>query len=484
MISAWLVTATALYSFIRYNGSYSDVRFSHIAGLPFTLKAYRQAKGEFFLKQGLDAANENRWRDAFDLLQLGLPTQPNNEEARLILARIYLMAQRPDQAKAVFLEGLEYRTDKQADYIRTVLSFLFNQQADSTVVEVANSLLAREGLSEDIRKTLLIARLYAHFNRDRFGDARKSIQGTPLQNSPQATFIDIRIDWERGLRESAVVSLTSLQARHPEDDELYRTLQTYLREQGRRDEARRLALERQLAFPSKSEAYLDFIRLCGEDGMETRRLEATEDFLRLFGQDLPSLLRLQVLAAQFGWSELAWRLLSLIPTDKPRERNTAAALAIESDLARKAYASVEQRVSEWLKKDGEFTATERALFIGLEGLAYYGRSVEAEGTSRLERVLSSGMVSSTTLAALGQHVQAMGKLDMAERFFARAIEVDPLNTSALVALLQLKQKTRQIDESLDLVERLPLVLARCGPTVTFMSPPAKRPFAVWKRDFA
>ena len=456
-ISTWLATAVGLYWFIKYNTGYAEVHFNHIVGLPFTLKTYRQTKGEFFLKQGLTAAEENRWRDAFDLLQRGLPAQPANEEARLMLARIYLMAQRPDQAKTIFLEGLEFRSDAQNEYIRTVLTFLFNQQADSTVVEIADSLLSRNDLTDDIRNTLLVARLYANFNRDQFEDAQKLLKGNSLEDSPQAKLIDIRIDWERGLRESALVGLRALQARHPDDDELYRTFQVYLREQKLNDEARRLALARQLAFPTKSEPYLDFIRLCAEDQMEARRVKSTEDFLRLFSQDPSSLIRLQSLAAQFGWSELAWRIVGLFPADKIRERNSTAALAIEADLTRKAYVEAGQHAADWLKKDSELMPSELAMFTGLEGLAYYGRGVDAEGESRLNRVLSSGMVPSSTLAALGRRLQDMGKLDMAERLLARAIEVDSLNTSALVALLQLKLETRKLDESLNLIERLPNV---------------------------
>lgn len=97
------------------------------------------------------------------------------------------------------------------------------------------------------------------------------------------------------------------------------------------------------------------------------------------------------------------------------------------------------------------------MFNGLEGLSYYGQGVDSEGASRLNKVLSSRMVPSATFTALGRHLQAMGKLEMAESFFMRAVEVDTLNTSALVALLQLKLKTGKLDESLDLIERLPQI---------------------------
>ena len=456
-VSAWLVVTGGLYWFIKDNTGYSEVRFSHIVGLPFTLKAYRQAKGEFLLHQGLEAAHENRWREAFELLQLGLPAQPANEEARLMLARIYLMAQRPDRAKTVFLEGLQFRSKNQADYIRTVLTFLFEQQADSTVVEITDALMSRSDLAPDIRNTLTLARLYASFNQDRFEEARRSLVGTSLEGSPQAKFIDIRISWERGLRESALIALRDLHALYPQDDEIYRTLQFYLREQGRLDEARRLALGRQLAFPTKHEPYLDFIRLCADGSMEARRTMAIDDYLRLFGQESEYLLRLQTLAAQFGWSDLAWRIVSLLPVDQVRERNTASALAIEADLARNAYAEAGGNAAEQLRQEGKLTEGERMIFTGLEGLAYFGQGVQAEGESRINRVLSSGMASSNTLASLGRHLQSMGQTETAERLYARAIKVDALNTSALVSLLQLKVDTQKLDESLDLVERLPIV---------------------------
>ena len=456
-IGAWLSTTAALYWFIKHHTSYSGVRFVHVVGLPFTLESYRQAKGEFLLEQGVEAAKENRWRDAFDLLQAGLPAQPENEEARLLLARIYLMAQRPEQAKTVFLDGLTFRTKNQGEYIRTVLNFLFSQQADSTVIEVADNILARTDLPENIRHTLLSARMFAYYNRDKFSEAQKSIKGTPLENSAQAKFIEIRIDWERGLRESALLSLRALQTNHPADEEIYRALQVFLREQDLRDEARRLALGQQLAFPAKPDAHLDYIRLCAEDQMEARRAESIEDFLRAFGQDVPALLRLQSLAAQFGWSDLAWRITSRIPADKIRDQNSAAALAIEADLKRKDYLEAGQHAAEWLKNHSELLPLERAMFTGLEGLAYYGRGGDAEGETRLEQVLTSGIVAATTLTALGQHLQTMGKVEMSKRLLARAIEIDPLNTSALVALLQLKLETSEIDQSLNLVERLPLV---------------------------
>jgi tetratricopeptide (TPR) repeat protein len=449
----WLLTASAFFYFVKYNAGYQDVRFAHIVGLPWTLKIYRQAKGEYFLQQGLAAASESKWGEAFNLLQIGLPSNPDNEEARLTLARIYLMAQRPDQAKTLFLDGLKIHGN-QTEYLRTVLTFLFGQQADSTVVEIAATVLSRTDISPELRRTLLLARFYAHFNRDQFREAENSIKGTEVEAAPQVEVVEARIAWEQGLQESALISLRSLQTRRPQDDDVYRVLQTYLRERGLLDEARRLALSRQLAFPQKPDAYIDFIELCAEKGMDSQGVDAAEDFLRLFATDGAALMRFQALAAQQGWSDQAKRVVKLLKSVALQQQTAAAALALEADIKRKAYNDALRYASEWLREHPLLHPSEQMGIFSMEALAYYGVGVEAEGTAKLERVFSSSATSPAALLTVGRHLKGLGKLEMAERAFSRAIELDPIYPGALVSLLQLKLESQRLDESISLIERL------------------------------
>jgi hypothetical protein len=138
----WLSLASGLFAFIKYRRGFTDVQFSHIVLLPWKLDAYRRSKGEFLIKDGLAKAEAQEWRAAFALLRQGLLAVPEHREARLLVARIYLMAGRPDVTRTTLLDGLPHHGD-QVDYLREVLGYFFGLQADDTVVELITELRPR-----------------------------------------------------------------------------------------------------------------------------------------------------------------------------------------------------------------------------------------------------------------------------------------------------------------------------------------------------
>jgi tetratricopeptide (TPR) repeat protein len=363
------------------------------------------------------------------------------------------MAQRPDQARTLFLEGLKMH-GSQTEYLRTVLTFLFNQQADSTVVEIVNDVLGRPDIPPELRRTLLVARFYAHFNRDQFKEAEESIKNTEVEDTPQVEVIKARITWERGLQESAITSLRRLLERYPQDIEIYRILQTYLRERNMLDEARRLALSRQLALPQEPDGYIDFISLCADSKMDSQRAAATEDFLRLFSADPTALLRFQGLAAEEGWSVPARQVVSLLKATPLQQQAAAVALALEADIKLSAYDDAKKYASEWLRQHTSLDPSAQMGLLSMESVAYYGLGIESEGKARLERVLSSSATSPGALVAVGRHLKKLGHIEMAERSFSRAIELDSLYPSALISLLELKLEVQRLDEATGLIERL------------------------------
>jgi len=74
----WTLLATGLFVFVKYRRGFSDVQYSHMLFLPWKLDAYRRAKGEFLIKEGLAKAEAQEWRAAFDLLRPGLLAVPAN----------------------------------------------------------------------------------------------------------------------------------------------------------------------------------------------------------------------------------------------------------------------------------------------------------------------------------------------------------------------------------------------------------------------
>lgn len=455
LLLGWAVVGNALYFYLKNQEDYPEVRYGHIMGLPWTLGAYREAKGAYWVEEGLAAARQGKWGDAFSLLRRGLPFAPENQEARLTVARIYLMLDRPDLAKPILLEGLNYNPNQQ-QYLRDVLGFLFGQQADGAVAELADALLARPDLDPTIGRMLGVARVYAYFNRDQFEAAQQAIKKSALTGAPEAEFIEARIAWETGLRESALVQLRALHRRAPQDAEIYRTLLFYLRESKRLDEARRVAVGRQLAFPADPEAFVDYIALCAEDGMTERRGEAEVEFFQRFSGNSQALLKLAQLAAQRGWVEQAGRVVTLCE-GKPRELCAATLLEIEAKLTAKAYVAAASQARDAAAAKWPWYPHERGLLAGLEGVALYGQGMDAEGLGTLNRLLASTTAQAQGLAVVGKRLQAMGKAEVAGRVLLRAVELDPLYQPALVELLRLELANQNLDQALAHIERLPLM---------------------------
>lgn len=382
-----------------------------------------------------------------------------------MLARIYLMAGRPDMARPVLLEGLQYNSD-QTEYLRSVLGFLFGQQADEAVIEVANNLLGQGGVAGDTRRMLAVARVYAYFNRDQFAAARSALAAEKLTENPEGQFIEARIAWETGLRESALVQLRALHARVPQDGEIYRTLIFYLREARLRDEARRVALARQFAQPGNPDAYVDFISLCEEDQLTDRLAEAEADFLRHFASDRPGLLKLAVWAASTGRSALAWRIVDLCRAN-PADLHASTILAVEAEINAGAFTDALKRARE--ASTLALSESQRATLSGLEAVALYGSGQDAEGLGALSRVLSRSVTPVASLAGMGKHLRRLGKLDAAGRVLHRAVELDPLHQPALVELLRLELQQRNLDASLELVGRLPTMRKPPGDLLAAMA---------------
>lgn len=450
----WAIFSTSLYFFIKNRSGFTEVRYAHVAGLPFTLGAYRDAKGEFWVREGLKNAQDGEWRRAFDQLRMGLPYAPENEEARLTLARIYLMAGRPDLAGPVLVEGLDQHSN-QADYLRSVISFLFGQQADAAVVEMADKLLAESKLDPQTRRMVAVARMYAHFNRDQFDKAEASMVSEKLEQSVEAAFIRARIAWETGTRQTALVMLRELHARAPKDAEIYRTLIVYLREQGRIDEARRVALSRQWDQPDSPEAYVDFIALCGMDGSIERQGEAEAEFLGKFAHNPPALLQLASWAAKEGRPALAWQVEDLCRNEKDHAA-PAALLGLEAELRAANYADALARIEKFQSTTARsWNESQRSALLALEGVARQGAGQASEAQSSFNQLVTAPRVAPATLVSAGGMVAKLGADAEAAKLLQRALDLDPLNQPALVELLRLELKNHALDRALSLVKRLP-----------------------------
>ena len=448
----WTVLATGLFVFVKYRRGFSEVQYHHMLLLPWKLDAYRRSKGEFLIKEGLAKVEVQEWRAAFDLLRAGLLAVPDHREARLLTARIYLMAGRPDMARTLLLEGLKYHGD-QLDYLRVALGFFFGLQADEAVIDLTRELRARLDPKAPAMRMATTALAYAYFNRERFNEAEAVLAEGRLLGTPEARFVAARIDWERGRRVEAVAQLRELAVQIPEEAEGYRTLITYLREDSRWAEVRRASLQRQFALPEQAEAYVDYIAACAAEGDEVRRVEAEEAFFERFANDTPALLKLADSAAGAGRIETVRRVVMRC-RELGRDEPESALLLLAAHLERRAYAELLAVWSELAPRTVRWPERHRLMADGLRAVALYGAGQEVEASILVQRVSESRLLPAQILVSLARHLKTVGQGAEARRLGRRAMALDPLYQPALVLTLEFMLADQDLSDAPPLIERL------------------------------
>ena len=449
---AWATVASGLFFFIKYRRGFSEVQYSHMILLPWKLDAYRHAKGEFLIKQGLAEAEKQEWRSAFDLLRPGLLAVPNHLQARLMVARIYLMAGRADVTRTTLLDGLPIHGD-QVDYLREVLGYFFGLQADSTVITVTQELQTRIDPQLPAWRMAATALAYAYFNRGHYAEASAVLADSKLLGTPEGRFVTARIAWAKGQQGEALAQLRELTVQVPADFEIYRTFVYYLGEEKRWSEVRRASWLRQLALPDQPAAYVDFIKACGEEGDSARRAEAEAGFFERFSGNTQALLALSESAAQNGRLEVTQRVAARCGELK-RDEIDAVLLVLRAQLETHAYQAVIEQCIDLGAFLLKWPERQRLVLGGLRAVALYGLSQEAEAEPLVRRLWETRVLSAQVLAALALQVERVGHSAEARRMLRQAVAVDPLNQPALVFLLRSSLADDELQDAPALIERL------------------------------
>lgn len=447
----WLGVASGAYLFIKYQVGFAQVQFAQVALLPLKLEDYKRSKGEFWVREGMAAAERNQWRDAFDLIRAGLPAVPENREARILVARIYLMAGRADQAGDVLIEGIAYSSDKLA-YTREVLGFLFAVQADQAVLKLCSKLLPSHSSGDPVRDLLVGSKMIAHYNRDQFAEAKELINSEGVGNARQAQFVLARMDWDRGLESYALDALRGLVQQNPEDLEAYQTLVVYLRELNQYGEIRRLTLARQLKFPEQPQAYLDFIQACADQKDLVRQEQAETEFMIRFADQATVLLQLAEYAARNGRPAVASAVLDRCRALVKEEANAALHL-VSAHIQNRDY-TASLRAADIASEDAKrWNEVQKVYLQGLRMVALAGSGKVNESEAAQLPILESRYLTANIATALATRLGEVGRADAARKFLERAVAVDSLYQPAVVQLLRADLKTKELPELLPLIER-------------------------------
>jgi Flp pilus assembly protein TadD len=449
---AWATVASGLFVFIKYRRGFSEVQYSHMLLLPWKLDAYRHAKGEFLIKQGLAQAESQEWRAAFDLLRPGLLAVPDHLQARLMVARIYLMAGRPDITRTTLLDGLPIHGD-QVDYLREVLGYFFGLQADSTIIAFSQELQTRLDPQIPAWRMASTALAYAYFNRANYSEASAVLAKSRLLATPEGRFVTARIAWEQGQQTEALRQLSELTTQVMGDAEIYRTFIYYLGEKKLWGQVRRASWLRQLALPDQPAAYVDFIKACGEEGDTARRVEAETAFYERFKNNTQALLMLSEAAAQSGRLDVSQRVAARC-RELNRDEIDAVLLVLRAKLEARAYQAVIEQCIDLGAVVLKWPERQRLVLGGLRAVALYGLKQEAEAEPLVRRLWETRVLPAQVLAALALQVDRVGHGAEARKILRQAVAVDPLNQPALVYLLRSLMAEDELQDAPALIERL------------------------------
>lgn len=435
ILLGWLGIASAAYLFVKYRRGFSEVQFSHILFLPAKWDEYQIARGEFLIKNALLDLKAQNFREAFYGLRLGLIKAPSNKEARLLLSQFYGLWRRPDLARITLLEGFAYHKND-PDYLKTLFSFLLQQQDDKQVLAYYKELLGDDSSINQRNQLVALAAATSCYFRGNYDEAELILRRYQLEFSRDGRLLFARITWDRGAHDVALDRLRELNAEFPNDEEIYTQTVAYLRESGRDSEARRESFIRAIANPRNARARIDQLYSYQKEGNTEAVQTNSEEVFRDFASDSNALLALADFAANTGNAALARRIY-----DHARANNLnwegAALMTVEANIVAKQYQTALELVRQLLKDNPEWGKRFYSVFNGLQAIANYGLGDAEAAQLFLNNFLSQSNVRAENLVAVSRRLLSVGARAQARQVLDQAVKADALNQAALTSLVQL-----------------------------------------------
>jgi thioredoxin-like negative regulator of GroEL len=442
----WTSLAAGAYFFVKYRRGFPEVNFVHMLLYPIKKDAYRASRGDFLVAEGKNLLSDQKYREAFENFGSGLSLSPGNREGRLMLSQFYTTWQRPDRAERLLVEGLNYHAQDK-DYLQTVFTFLLQRQSDFELIDITGDLLAQTTATppvDDRLRLVVLARATALFYRGNYDEAEALLVKYDVQGSPDAQLLQIRIDWDRGERETALSKLAAISGQAPENEQIYAQYAAYLREIGRDGEMRRLALLRQIAHPDRPRPRIDLLYLYSKAGDEVSVNRGVDELFADFNDNAEALVALADFAANTGRPELARRIYEHckerhLPWEGP------ALMTVEAHVVAKQYRQALAACDLLIKENPEWGKRFQSVFNGLQAIANFGMNDEEAANLFLGNFLNQAGVRAENLVAVSNRLISVGASRQARQVLAQAVKADPLNQGALTSLIRIDLEAGHAD---------------------------------------
>lgn len=445
---AWLGAACSAYLFVKYSRGFSEVKFTHMLLMPWKLDEYREARGEFLIGQGNIELKDQKYREAFYSLRVGVSLSPKNREGRMLLAQFYVAWQRPDLARRILLDGLEYNQGD-IEYLKALFAYLLQQQSDFELVTITTGLLATAGPTPQIDERIRLiasARSTALFFRGNYDEAEDTLTRFRLDEAPDGKLLLLQIEWERGEQSMVLEQMEALTTKFPTYEQIYTQYATYLREAGREDDLRRLCVLRQIRFPDRPRPRIDLLYLLDKTkGDEERMQTDIESIFENYPKNAELLLALADFAANTGRPALAFRIYNHCKANNLSWEGSAL-MTVEAHIVAKDYQAAIIAARQMLKDNPEWGKRFYSVFNGLQAIANFGMDDVSSAQIFLNNFLNQSGVRADNLVAVSNRLMGVGAKTEARQVLDQAVRSDPLNQSAIVGLIKLDIEIGNGDE--------------------------------------
>jgi len=448
----WGGAASAAFFFVKYNRGFTDVKFTDMLFLPTRWDSYEVARGDFLIEQAQSDLKKQNYREAFGGLRLGLIKSPGNKEGRMLLAQFYALWKRPDLSRSTLLDGFAFHKEDPA-YLKTLFSFLLQQQEDKQVLKFYHELLDNDPTLTPRNQLVALAAASSCYFRGNYDEAETILRRYQIEKSRDGRLMLARINWDRGSKDLALDLVKALAIELPDDAEIYALTITYLRAVGRDDEARRESFVRALANPLNARARIDMLYAYQKEGDIASLRTNVEEIYRDFSKDPNALLALADFAANTGDTRLARRIYEY---NKANNLNWdgAALMTVEACIVAKEYQSALELVRDLLKENPEWAKRFYAVFNGLQSIAHYGLGDAETGQLFLNNFLKQDNVRADNLIAVSRRLLSVGAKSQARKVLDQAMQADALNQAALTSLIQLDLELNNMPPLADNVRKL------------------------------
>jgi Flp pilus assembly protein TadD len=450
ILLGWLSLASSAYFFVKYNRGFTDVSFTDMLFLRW--HDYEVSRGNFLISRAQEELKQQKFREAFGDLRLGLIKSPANKEGRLLLAEFYNLWKRPDLCRSTLLDGFSYlKTD--VDYLKSLLTFLIKIQDDKQVLKLYHELLDQDSAINPRNQIVALAAASSCYFRGNYDTSDSILRAYQLDSSRDGRLLIARINWERGTKELALDQVRQLGTELPNDEEAYSLTTHFLRELGRDAEARRESFIQTLANPRNARAHIDLLYALQSAGDLATLHTQIEEFYTDFSKDSNALVALADFAANSGDIPLAQRVYAYTKA-KNMNWEGPALMTVESCIVAQKYQTALELVRQLLKENPEWAKRFYAAFNGLQAIANYGLGDPDAAQLFLNNFLKQDDVRSDNLIAVSKRLLTVGAKTQARQVLEQAVQTDALNQAALTSLVQLDLELNNPQALTDNVRKL------------------------------